>query len=542
VKGTGAGVVRITGDSASGPLLTFHRTFTLQNLSVVAPGARVALSVVGQGTSALDAKLDDVILAGGPSAGGVGLSAVSETAGLGVGSDGNLTVTARRLTVAGGNLAVGLNAGANSAMGGGDIAASFSGSLVYGPTSVVHSVGRTATLSVPAETNRTSGSPGGAIFRDDTTARDFRLRVDAATVIDKAPAVDGTEPSVDLEGDARTLIGNRFVGALKPDFGADEVANLPPSTPTAGSSPASPHAGDLVTVSATGSVDPEAAIGGGIIAYAWSFGDGQTLVTATGSASHTYDTVGSFRVTVQAIDAQGFASGDGTTTVTTVAGSPSGGPAVLAVSDRRPRQRASVRFDASGSKFPSGDPIARFRFDFGDGTVEVSYQGIALHAYANPGRYSASVTFTTAGGFTSQPATAEVRVGDGVAPLVSVGSPQQGQRIKRVPKGALTLRGRASDATGLRLVEVALRYVSPARGAANRCRWFNGKKLANGSCTRPVWLRSRSLGSTWTYAVRNPRGLPKGFYELRVRGTDTDDNVSSVFSVASKTILIFRVG
>jgi hypothetical protein len=503
----------------------------------------VALSVVGKSASALDAKLDDVILAGGPSGGGVGLSAVTQAAGP-VGPDGDLTVTARRLTVAGGNQAVGLDAGAQSVMGGGDIAASFSGSLVYGPTSVVHNMFRTATLSVPAETNRTSTSPGGAIFWDDATARDFRLRVDAASVIDQAPAAVGTEPSVDVEGDPRTLKGNNFAGSLTPDFGADEVANLPPSTPTAASSPASPHAGDPVAISATGSADPEAAIGGGIIAYAWDFGDGQTQVTGPGSTSHTYHSTGSFVVKVQAIDAQGFASGDGTTTVTTVDGPPSGGTsnaAVLTVSDRRPRQRASVRFDASGSKLP-GDSIASFRFDFGDGTVETSYQGIALHAYGNAGRYSMSVTFTTVGGFTSPPATADIDVRDGVAPVVSVGSPRQGERIKSVPKGALTLKGRASDKTGLRRVEVALRYVSPARGAANRCKWFNGKKLVNGSCARPVWLGARSAGSNWTYAVRKPRGLAKGFYELRVRGTDTDDNVSSVFSVARKTILIFRLG
>jgi PKD repeat protein len=733
LQGAGDGVARLEGPADS-TVLTFNHSFTLRNIAVIASGTTgTALFALSKNNES-DAKavaLDDVILGGATGASGTGFLARTLTPGLIDSAPGDITVTADHVTIAGAPRAIRAEAqAAGNLLSGpiGRITVNASGSIVHG-TLTFSDCGcgalNTPTLNVPGSSNELDSAPGGTFFQDAGAGRDYRLRVDAPTtgahaVRDTGPAPPA-QPPTDVEGDARVL-ASTSPGTAVADRGADEIKNLPPSTPTVGSSPASPHTGDVVTLSATGSIDPEAAIGGGITAYAWNFGDGQpTVLTPTASTTHTYNSVGSFVVTVQAVDAQGFASGGGTTTVTTVnrpppavtigaaptsavtgqsvdfstppsndpdagdsvsyvwtfgdgqtatttspatshayhsigtyqatvkaidthggesavsgpiaidvpnrppltpslsssdanpdlavpvkltangAADPDEGDAVtsyvwtfgdgtgttttaptvahayssegdpvatvkvidrnnatsgtatlplhvrarpkaaLTVSDLHPRQRASVRFDASASRF-AGDRIASFRFDFGDGTVETSYQGIALHAYANSGRYSASVTFTTAGGLTSPPATADIQVRDGVAPVVSIGSPRQGQRFKKVPPSVLTLSGRAADATGLRRVEIALRYVSPAGGAANACRWFNGKRLVKGSCVKPVWLRAKLLDTRWTYAVRKPRSLPRGFYELRVRGTDVDDNISNVFSVPRKTILIFRLG
>jgi hypothetical protein len=142
----------------------------------------------------------------------------------------------------------------------------------------------------------------------------------------------------------------------------------------------------------------------------------------------------------------------------------------------------------------------------------------------------------------SAPAVVEIQVRDGISPTATISSPRQGQRVKSVPRASLALKGTVRDVTGVRSVELALRYIGPARSAAATCPWYTGSKLRKSSCTKPVWVKAKLAGTKWTYSLRKPRGLKKGFYELRVRGTDTDDNVSTVFAVSRKSILVFRLG
>jgi YVTN family beta-propeller protein len=61
------------------------------------------------------------------------------------------------------------------------------------------------------------------------------------------------------------------------------------------------------------------------------------------------------------------------------------------------RQGRAITFDASASRSPS-TPIARYDWDFGDGTRSVTTTPTTSHAYRHPGRYQASVTLTDRAG------------------------------------------------------------------------------------------------------------------------------------------------
>ena len=63
-----------------------------------------------------------------------------------------------------------------------------------------------------------------------------------------------------------------------------------------------------MTFDASGSTDREGGIGGGIVQYQWSFGDGTTETTTTPTVSHTYPKDGTVVVQLVVIDRQAGAS------------------------------------------------------------------------------------------------------------------------------------------------------------------------------------------------------------------------------------------
>ena len=76
---------------------------------------------------------------------------------------------------------------------------------------------------------------------------------------------------------------------------------------------------------ASGSTDRESGIGGEIVKYRWSFGDGQSAETTTPQTNHTYNGEGSVVATLSVVDKQGAASEAASATLKIVDGS---GPAV----------------------------------------------------------------------------------------------------------------------------------------------------------------------------------------------------------------------
>lgn len=107
------------------------------------------------------------------------------------------------------------------------------------------------------------------------------------------------------------------------------------------------------------------------------------------------------------------------------------------------------------------------------------------------------------------------------APGGSIGSVREQQRFAR-GKGPRTLSGRATDAQGIRRVELRL-----TRTDRRRCSTFDGARerfvrLKRCGASRGRWFEA-GTGGDWTYLL--PSRLPRGRYVLDVRSTDGTGNV-----------------
>jgi len=223
----------------------------------------------------------------------------------------------------------------------------------------------------------------------------------------------------------------------------------------------------------------------------------------------------------------------------------------------------SVNFGAftSDPDASRGDLPTTYRWNFGDGSPVVnalassSVSGVTTHTYAAPGQYVATVTAldrenlpsgasnpvtvvvsASAGGGTGGGAGGGGSGPDIAPPKLSITSPRAGQRLKR-GKRAPVLRGRTSDATGVRSVELALR-----RFEGRRCRWYDGRRtFTPGSCAAPRFFRAVINDFTWSYTF--PRSIvPRsGHYELRARATDFLGHRTTAFSASARTLVGFRI-
>jgi PKD domain/Bacterial Ig domain len=189
-------------------------------------------------------------------------------------------------------------------------------------------------------------------------------------------------------------------------------------------------------------------------------------------------------------------------------------------------QRQTITFDAAPTSDPDlGDRIAEYRWDFGDGATAATGLAQVTHSYPNVGTFEVKLVAVDLHGFTSEVRSLTVSVATerslkGDRPQISIKTPKSGARISRARR--LVITGRASDADGIRRVQIALRLVkrSTASAAAKRCLFVSGTRLTRRSCGQAPLLRATLDGNTWRY--RAPRGLhlPPGLYIARVRATD----------------------
>ena len=95
--------------------------------------------------------------------------------------------------------------------------------------------------------------------------------------------------------------------------------------------------------------------------------------------------------------------------------------AALAAKPQSGTAPVTVNFDASGSSDPdSGDTLATYTFNYGDGTGEVKNVPTASHIYTDSGVYRATVRVTDSRGRTStNPAEVVVQVGSTLTGVVS---------------------------------------------------------------------------------------------------------------------------
>ncbi|WP_243231865.1 PKD domain-containing protein [Microbacterium sp. CIAB417] len=175
-----------------------------------------------------------------------------------------------------------------------------------------------------------------------------------------------------------------YSGALSPQrvashYTVGTTATIPNAPPTA--SIAAPVVNGLeVSVTGSGS-DPD----GTIASYAWDFGDGTTATGAT--ATNTYDTAGTYTITLTVTDDEG-ATGSKTTEVT-VAPVPNQAP--IADIGSPVVDGLSVTVNGSASNDPDGS-IASYAWDFGDGGTASGAS--ATHDYASEGTYTITLTVT----------------------------------------------------------------------------------------------------------------------------------------------------
>jgi PKD repeat protein len=133
-----------------------------------------------------------------------------------------------------------------------------------------------------------------------------------------------------------------------------------------------------------------------IASYDWNFGDGQRGSGVT--TTHRYGGVGSYQVILTITDTNGVqATVPASVTVT----SQGGAAAALAFTPASPRVNQNVSFDASGSTPSNGAVIVSYKFNYGDGTEEVSAQPAQSHRYNAANTYNVSVEITDSNGKTA---------------------------------------------------------------------------------------------------------------------------------------------
>ncbi|MCW2967178.1 MAG: hypothetical protein JWM71_950 [Solirubrobacteraceae bacterium] len=334
----GSLLVSASGDS--GPTLTFSATsgtpadvvtgLDVVNtvaagaaaISVGAPGLTVqrvlALSVKGDAVSsaATSGAADRTITVDSSMLFATAGSAVHATSsGAGVGTT---TVAGHHVT------AVGLNAinldssGANgvpSVLPPGNIAATFADSIMLGhQLSAANSTagtGNTATIAETRDISHADASSAATLFVSPAKGN-YHLRADSPA-IGQGGFTSG-ESATDIDGDA--------IPTSASDVGADQFVNRAPTAVLAAVS-GTPRQNAPVTFDASKSSDPDAAIGGGITAYHWNFGDGQTATTSTPTTTHSYAAKQAYSVTVTVTDKQGATSApSGADTFTVLDGVP----------------------------------------------------------------------------------------------------------------------------------------------------------------------------------------------------------------------------
>ena len=213
---------------------------------------------------------------------------------------------------------------------------------------------------------------------------------------------------------------------------------LPPNgTPTAAFffSPTSPRQGESVQFDASTSFDSD----GQIVAYDWSFGDGET---ATGlRPRHEYEAGGQYNVILTVTDDRGLRN---STAPTPIVVTESADPfAAFTVSPSDPLAGQPVHVNGSISKASVGRRLVHFEWDFGDGSPTES--GLtATHVYDLPGNYVIVLVITDDLGKTSS-AAQDVAVkssGPTASFTVTPSSPNVGQLATFNASGSTAQLGR----------------------------------------------------------------------------------------------------
>lgn len=146
-----------------------------------------------------------------------------------------------------------------------------------------------------------SNTPDAQLF----APKSLKIRADAP-LVDKGGPLQPGQSAKDIDGNPREIDGPDADTTPQSDIGADEYVNQPPKA-LFGITNKRPRQNEAIGF-VSGSTDPEQNAGGGIVEYRWDFGDGKKEVTKVGGVAHTYTEVGTYKATLQVVDAHGLAS------------------------------------------------------------------------------------------------------------------------------------------------------------------------------------------------------------------------------------------
>lgn len=213
----------------------------------------------------------------------------------------------------------------------------------------------------------------------------------------------------------------------------------PTLAPTFTISPAAPGINETVSFNAAAS---SAGTGHTITSYEWTFGD-NTAVASGIIVTHQYATAGSYVVTLRITNEAGETA---TTTQTIAIGSPPSPTAGFTFSPTNPVIGQSVTFDAATSSTSQGQTIARYEWNFGDGTPITTCPGNAAcgssnrtisHSFATAQIYTVNLVVTDSAG----------RVGR-TSLTVNVSSANPTARLTLTKAGGLSINADGSASTG----------------------------------------------------------------------------------------------
>lgn len=112
----------------------------------------------------------------------------------------------------------------------------------------------------------------------------------------------------------------------------------------------------------------------------------------------------------------------------------------------RPKSGQRYRFNGSSSSASAGQSVARYDWNFGDGSTAANAGPSPTHTYAAPGAYTVSLTVTDDAGCSTHEGVNRIRFAGSVS------------RIKKLEPGRYTLVITAKNATGKRSVRRSLRF------------------------------------------------------------------------------------
>ena len=175
------------------------------------------------------------------------------------------------------------------------------------------------------------------------------------------------------------------------------AGNAPPIADANG--PYSGTVGIAVTFNGSASTDPD----GTIVAYDWTFGDGNT---GTGvNPTNTYAAAGIYTVTLTVTDDGGLT--DTATSTASIVAAPQD-PIADPNGPYNGIEGQAVTFDGSGSFDPDGGNITAYDWDFGDGNTGTGM--MPSHTYATAGTYPVTLTVVDDEGASSTPATTSATI------------------------------------------------------------------------------------------------------------------------------------